>query len=288
MSLKEANKLHNSIVSVQSMHKLQSLELSLLKNTENLFWFLHRLPNLESLSLAFCHFKRIWGPASLIALEKIGVVVQLKELKLYSMLQLDEIGFEHDPLLQRIERLHIFRCVKITSLAPSLVSFCYLTHLEVSDCKRLKNLITSSTARSLVQLTTMKVDSCEMVVEIVEETEQEDGKEIEFKQLKALELVSLQNLTSFCSSEKCDFKFPLLENLVVNDCPQMTYFTKVQSAPNLQKVHVVADEKDKWYWEGDLNGTIHKIFTDQVHIRLFINHRRLASSVFHFNGNLHK
>ena len=52
----------------------------------------------------------------------------------------------------------------------------------------------------------------------------------------------------------------------------MTKFSNVQSAPNLQKVHVVVGEKDKWYWEGDLNVTLQKIVTDQVCIRVFINH----------------
>ncbi|KAG4925494.1 hypothetical protein JHK87_051055 [Glycine soja] len=110
----------------------------------------------------------------------------------------------------------------------------------------------------------MKVFLCEMIVEIVAENEEEKVQEIEFRQLKSLELVSLKNLTSFCSSEKCDFKFPLLESLVVSECPQMKKFSRVQSAPNLKKVHVVAGEKDKWYWEGDLNGTLQKHFTDQV------------------------
>lgn len=279
MSLKEVKGLQKYNVSVQRMHKLQSLVLYGLNSTETLFWFLHRLPNLESLTLASCLFKKIWPPTSLLAHEKIGVVVQLKELLLDHLLHLEEIGFEHDPLLQRVERIIIFGCLKLTSLAPSSVSFSYLTHLEVFKCIRLKNLMTSSTAKSLVQLTTMRVSFCQMVVEIVVENEEEEGQEIEFKQLKTVELGSLQSLTSFCSSKKCGFKFPLLENLVVRECPLMTNFSKVQSAPNLRKVYV-AGEKDRWYWEGDLDGTVQKIFTDEVHIRFFINLHRFASSIF--------
>ncbi|KAG4923036.1 hypothetical protein JHK86_051849 [Glycine max] len=267
ISLKEAEWLQKYIVSVHRMHKLQRLVLYGLKNTEILFWFLHRLPNLKSLTLGSCQLKSIWAPASLISRDKIGVVMQLKELELKSLLSLEEIGFEHHPLLQRIERLVISRCMKLTNLASSIVSYNYITHLEVRNCRSLRNLMTSSTAKSLVQLTTMKVFLCEMIVEIVAENEEEKVQEIEFRQLKSLELVSLKNLTSFCSSEKCDFKFPLLESLVVSECPQMKKFARVQSAPNLKKVHVVAGEKDKWYWEGDLNGTLQKHFTDQVRIR---------------------
>ena len=69
-------------------------------------------------------------------------------------------------------------------------------------------------------------------------------------------------------TSNCDFKFPSLESLVVTECPQMKKFSKVQRAPNLKKVHVVyiAGEKDKWYWEGDLNDTLQKHFTHQVRI----------------------
>ncbi|KAG4403275.1 hypothetical protein AAZX31_01G066400 [Glycine max] len=275
MSLKEVEWLQKYIVSAHIMHNLQTLTLGQLKNTEILFWFLHRLPNLQTLTLEFCHFKRIWVPASLISCEKIGVVMQLKELELYNLIYLEEIGFEHDPLLQRLERLVICECIKLTNLMSSSVSFYYLTHLQVDHCRLMRNLMTSSTAKSMVQLTTMKVSFYEMIVEIIAENEEENVQEIEFRQLKSLELVSLQNLTSSCNFEKCDLKFLLLENLVVRECSQMTKFSNVQSAPNLQKVHVVVGEKDKWYWEGDLNVTLQKIVTDQVpfnyskHMRLF-------------------
>ncbi|KAG5059759.1 hypothetical protein JHK87_000788 [Glycine soja] len=263
MSLKEVEWLQKYIVSAHIMHNLQTLTLGQLKNTEILFWFLHRLPNLQTLTLEFCHFKRIWVPASLISCEKIGVVMQLKELELYNLIYLEEIGFEHDPLLQRLERLVICECIKLTNLMSSSVSFYYLTHLQVDHCRLMRNLMTSSTAKSMVQLTTMKVSFYEMIVEIIAENEEENVQEIEFRQLKSLELVSLQNLTSSCNFEKCDLKFLLLENLVVRECSQMTKFSNVQSAPNLQKVHVVVGEKDKWYWEGDLNVTLQKIVTDQ-------------------------
>ncbi|XP_028213984.1 uncharacterized protein LOC114396282 isoform X2 [Glycine soja] len=275
ISLKEAEWLQKYIVSVHRMHKLQRLVLNGLENTEIPFWFLHRLPNLKSLTLGSCQLKSIWAPASLISRDKIGVVMQLKELELKSLLSLEEIGLEHDPLLQRIERLVISRCMKLTNLASSIASYNYITHLEVRNCRSLRNLMTSSTAKSLVQLTTMKVFLCEMIVEIVAENGEEKVQEIEFRQLKSLELVSLKNLTSFSSSEKCDFKFPLLESLVVSECPQMKKFSKVQSAPNLKKVHVVAGEKDKWYWEGDLNDTLQKHFTHQVSFK-YSKHKRLV------------
>ncbi|XP_022635883.1 probable disease resistance protein At5g63020 [Vigna radiata var. radiata] len=263
VSLKEAEWLQKYIVNAYRMHKLEELALYRLKNNKILFWFLHRLPNLKSLILELCHMKRIWTPERLSSCEKIGGIVQLKELELYNMWSLEEIGFEHDVLLQRVERLIIFGCKKLRNLASSLVSFSYLTSIEVVNCM-MKNLMTLSTAKSLVQLTTMKVISCPLIAEIAAENEEEKVQEVEFKQLKSLELVSLQNLTSFSSVEKCDLKFPLLEKLVVSGCPQMTKLSEVQSSPKLQKVHVEEGDKDKWYWEGDLNATLQTHFTNQV------------------------
>nr|AER13169.1 Rpp4C3 [Phaseolus vulgaris] len=260
ISWKEAEWLQLYIVSVHRMHRLKSLVLSGLKNTEIVFWLLNRLPNLESLTLMNCLVKEFWASTNPVTDAKIGVVVQLKELMFNNVWFLQNIGFKHCPLLQRVERLVVSGCGKLKSLMPHMASFSYLTYLEVTDCLGLLNLMTSSTAKSLVQLVTLKVSFCESMEIIVQ---QEEQQVIEFRQLKAIELVSLESLTCFCSSKKC-LKFPSLENLLVTDCPKMKTFCEKQSAPSLRKVHVAAGEKDTWYWEGNLNATLRKISTGQV------------------------
>ncbi|KAK7374191.1 hypothetical protein VNO80_07618 [Phaseolus coccineus] len=262
ISWKEAEWLQSYIVSVHRMHKLKSLLLSGLKNTEIVFWLLNRLPNLESLTLMNCLVKEFWASTNPVTDAKIGVVVQLKELMFKNVWFLQNIGFKHCPLLQRVERLVVSGCLKLESIMPPMVSFSYLTYLEVTDCLGLLNLMTSSTAKSLVQLVTLKVSLCESMKRIVKQ--EEETQVIEFRQLKAIELVSLKSLTCFCNSEKCDLKIPSLENLLVTDCPKMKTFCKKQSAPSLRKIHVAAGEKDIWYWEGDLNATLQKISTGQV------------------------
>jgi len=264
-SLKEAEWLQKYIVNVHIMHKLEGLSLYGLKNNQILFWFLHRLPNLKRLKLGLSNLKRIWTPQSLISREKIGVVMQLKELELKCIWPLEEIGFEHNVLLQRVECLIIQQCTKLRNLASSPISFSYLRYLEVTNCM-MRNLMTTSIAKTLVQLNTMKVISCPMIVEIVADNVEEKVEEIEFKQLKSLELVSLQNLISFSNVKNCDIKFPLLEKLIVSECFQMTKFCELQRTPKLQKIHVVVEEKEKWYWEGDLNTTLLKHF--KVHIKI--------------------
>ncbi|XP_068484978.1 uncharacterized protein [Phaseolus vulgaris] len=262
ISWKEAEWLQLYIVSVHRMHKLKSLVLSGLKNTEIVFWLLNRLPKLESLTLMNCLVKEFWASTNPVTDAKIGVVVQLKELMFNNVWFLQNIGFKHCPLLQRVERLVVSGCLKLKSLMPPMASFSSLTYLEVTDCLGLLNLMTSSTAKSLVQLVTLKVSLCESMKRIVKQDE--ETQVIEFRQLKVIELVSLESLTCFCSSKKCVLKIPSLENLLVTDCPEMKTFCKKQSAPSLRKIHVAAGENDTWYWEGDLNATLQKISTGQV------------------------
>ncbi|XP_028759123.1 uncharacterized protein LOC114718040 [Neltuma alba] len=181
------------------------------------------------------------------------------------------IGFENGAILQRVEKLCIVECYYSTTLIPSSLALTHLSYLEVSNCNRLRNVLTSSTAKTLVQLTMMKVSQCAMMEEIVtvEENEEVKEDEIVFGKLRSLELVSLRNLTSFCNSQcKLVFKFPLLEEVKVSDCLKLKKFSEKISSTNLEKVDIVEGEEEeegkKWYWEGDLNATIQKIFTDKV------------------------
>ncbi|XP_054780683.1 uncharacterized protein LOC129288212 isoform X2 [Prosopis cineraria] len=89
--------------------------------------------------------------------------------------------------------------------------------------------------------------------------------------------MSLRNLTSFCNSQNnVAFIFPCLEKVIVSNCLKLEKFSeKIVSTPNLEKVNIVeVEEGDEWYWEGDLNATIQKIFSDMVlfascqHLRL--------------------
>ncbi|KEH26494.1 NBS-LRR type disease resistance protein [Medicago truncatula] len=55
----------------------------------------------------------------------------------------------------------------LIKLVPSSVTFSYMTYLEVSYCNGSKNLITHSTAKSLVKLRTMKIQMCNWLEDIV-------------------------------------------------------------------------------------------------------------------------
>ncbi|MED6217388.1 hypothetical protein PIB30_017234 [Stylosanthes scabra] len=263
---------HTNLSTRYRRDKLEVLRLSKLENTDILYRFLNRNPNLKSLWLEDCSFSRLVEPKSSsfsVGIEKIGVVPKLKTLKLTNLPSIDDIGFEEDAILQRIESLILENCPSLVSLVPSKESACFafLTNLEVVDCSSMRYLMPPSTAKSLVQLVTMKVINCESMEEIVSDHhqggEEEVGGNIVFKQMKYLELVCLNNLISFCSSSSCSFEFPSLEKFVVSACPKMEKFSEkdIKTTPTImQKVYVARDEEKRLCWNGDIPATIRHIY----------------------------
>jgi hypothetical protein len=194
--------------------------------------------------------------------QKTGVVPNLKSLKLIDLPNLENIGFERGAFIKKIEFLILKNCPSLVKLIPSSLSDTLLTHLEVVNCNGLKTLMPLSSAKSMGKLKTMKIIKCESLQEIVENVD-ENGKVV-FKQLKALELVSLNSLKGFCSSKTCVFVFPSLEKLLVSACPKMESFCEVKITPLLQKIHVVPENENRWCWKYNLNATIQYIFKEKV------------------------
>jgi hypothetical protein len=69
----------------------------------------------------------------------------------------------------------------------------------------------------------MKIKMCDLLEDVVNGKEDEMNK-IVFYSLKSLELNSLPRLNVFCSSS-CPIMFPLLEVVVVKECPRMEHFS---------------------------------------------------------------
>ncbi|GAY62726.1 hypothetical protein CUMW_220130 [Citrus unshiu] len=149
-------------------------------------------------------------------------------------------------------------CDHLVNLVPSSTSFQNLTNLVVSCCERLKIVLTSSIAKTLVRLRFMKIESCDRITEIVLADDVVAKDEvITFRELKELKLLDLKSLTSFCSGN-CAFKFPSLERLMLDDCPDMKIFSEGKlSTPKLHKVQRRGEAC--WAWKDDLNTTIKKV-----------------------------
>ncbi|XP_024627760.1 uncharacterized protein [Medicago truncatula] len=271
------------------MDCIKELSLRYLRGVELLYWFLDRMPNLENLNLFSGNLHEGLVPSGNIGpQERLGTVLQLKTLTLW-LSTIKDLGFDRDPLLQRLEHLLLLDCHSLVTLAPSSLSLTHLTYLEVNSCRGLMNLMAISTAKSMVQLAKMKVIECKMQEIVTNEGNEEDRMiEVVFSKLVYLELVGLHYLTSFCSYKNCEFKFPSLEILVVRECVRMETFTVGQTtAPKLQNIHVIeGEEEEKQYWEGDLNTTIQKKFKDKISFKYMerlnlINYHDLLEQVWH-------
>ncbi|KAL1368277.1 hypothetical protein AAHE18_02G110100 [Arachis hypogaea] len=248
--------------SMYSQHQYDKLELLRViqfetEGTTFPYWFLENTQNLETLIVEWSSFVEIFHDQSIASEEgQVTISTRLRNLTLNELHDLRHIckeGFQIDPVLQHLEQIDVAQCSSLANLVPSSVTFTCLTHLEVVNCNGMINLITCSTAKSLVKLTTMKIESCNFLQDILNANENEEDKEIAFSSLETLELVSLPRLRRFCSC-KCSLLFPLLENVFVEGCHRMEVFSIGDTRPpNLQKVQIE-----------DLNGTINKMFEDKV------------------------
>ncbi|XP_045824892.1 uncharacterized protein LOC123917265 [Trifolium pratense] len=168
----------------------------------------------------------------------------------------DQISFL---MLYELENLkHIWQ----EDLVPSSSTcFTNLTFLKVDNCKELTYLITSSTAKSLVQLTTLKIMNCEKMLDVVKQIDEEKAEEnIIFENLEYLELSSLPSFRSFCYGKQT-FIFPSFIYFIVKGCPRMKIFSSgVTVAPYLTKIEL---EEGEMRWKGDLNTTIEQLFIEK-------------------------
>ncbi|WJX81759.1 hypothetical protein P8452_64603 [Trifolium repens] len=246
-------------------NKLTFLGLADYKKEEATFpyWFLQNARSLEELVVSWSSFKKIFEDETLVGMK---IQTRLKKLKLYQLPKLQHICEEGSlihPYLEVLEHLTIQYCPSLTNLLPSSIAFSHLTYLRITNCNKLVNLISSSTAQSLVKLTTLKVEDCDSLQEIIMG---KDDVDIAFVSLEILILKGLPSLNNFCSS-KCCLKFPLLEKVVVSNCPLMDIFSEGNtSTPSLRKVRI-EENSEEWTWNGNLNDTIKKMFEDKVALR---------------------
>ena len=195
--------------------------------------------------------------------------------------ELKQIFKQESTNTNNLEKLEIVECDNLTNLVPSSTSFQNLTTLTVCGCRGMINVLTSSTARSLVRLRQMMIYSCVMITEIVADEDDEGDNyaaknEIVFSELKELLLWNLESLTSFsCSGNNCAFKFPSLETLVVEDCPNMNIFSRGElSTPKLHQVQLKRwDDEECWTLDRDLNTTIRYLYLKKRYV--FIHYEML-------------
>ncbi|KAK8637628.1 hypothetical protein V6N13_136102 [Hibiscus sabdariffa] len=230
------------------------------------FGFIQNFTNLDKLYVGCCKFRELFPSERLVGDPKkpLGTLSRVRTLKLFLLSNLRHIwkpNSKPDLIPPYLESLLVSHCSKLVSLAPSSSSFSNLISLDVWHCHGVEHIISSSTAKTLVQLTKMSIRECRGVTEIVENDEEKAGEtleEIVFSKLVVLELNTLHSLLYF-SSGSYALKLPSLEEITVIQCPDLITFHggKELSTPKLNKVWLT-EEMDRSCWEGDLNATVSK------------------------------
>ncbi|XP_031377503.1 uncharacterized protein LOC116192936 [Punica granatum] len=174
-----------------------------------------------------------------------------------------------------LRRLKLVRCPELFNIwKGDGFTFQNLTCLQVSECHRLKALLTVSTAKSLPQLAKISAVRCDALTEIVacgESSDSDVQEEIAFSRLEVLELDCLTSIKHFCSGSH-GLKLPWLTKLTMVGCPVMKIFCQGDiSTPKLQDIEVRRVQRDGSRESGysyklysDLNTTMKKLFAEKI------------------------
>ncbi|GKV25956.1 hypothetical protein SLEP1_g35329 [Rubroshorea leprosula] len=231
--------------------------------------FLKRFCRLENLIVSYCNFKELFPSKGEVEEQEkhieIETLSRIKTLNLKCLPYLRHIWSHDSPsVLQNLKTLDIFKCDSLIILSTSISSFQNLTTLNVTSCKGMINVVSVSTAQSLVQLESITVESCHMLTKIVgsERDGMQDYIMITFAKLKFLTLQQLPRLESFCS-ENFTFKFPRLRWVTVKQCPKLKIFSEGElDTPLLWGV--IIKEEDKYRSKDDLNTIIQRTYMEEV------------------------
>ncbi|KAL6323791.1 hypothetical protein AAG906_002259 [Vitis piasezkii] len=227
-------------------------------------FMLQILHNLEVLNVRGCSsVKEVFQLEGLDDENQAKRLGRLREIWLCDLPELTHLWKENSKPgldLLSLESLEVRNCDSLINLVPSSASFQNLATLDVQSCGSLRSLISPSVAKSLVKLKTLKIGGSHMMEEVVANEGGEAADEIAFCKLQHMALKCLANLTSF-SSGGYIFSFPSLEHMVLKKCPKMKIFSPgLVTTPRLKRMKVGDDE---WYWQDDLNTTIHNLFINK-------------------------
>ncbi|XP_057745253.1 uncharacterized protein LOC130963123 [Arachis stenosperma] len=261
---KDAMMMINGHMKEAKFSKVEILRMQCLHDTQLICWndLLEIFPNVVTLQVRQSSMQILF-PIEETTHCSTRIAQQVRKLWLYEMEHLEHIWHEEflsDQLApQNLESLKVAACPNMVSVVSYSVSFQSLKVLVVENCKGMTHLITSSVAKSLMQLEKLIVRNCEMIKDVVNVDEEEAEEDIIFENLEYLELSTLISLRSFCYGKHA-LIFPSLIWFIVKACPQMEVFSPGSIiAPFLRTVEV---ENKRKRWKGDLNTTIEQLFKE--------------------------
>ncbi|KAK9275448.1 hypothetical protein L1049_022714 [Liquidambar formosana] len=247
-----------SLCELRKMHVRKCSKLSIVVPSDSLQGF----GNLEELTVQDCD--------SLVQVFEVeGLKVEERDIELLSKLK-------HLVLEDLHELKHI-----LTREPKGILFFQNLRVLRVQNCKSLRNLFSTSTAKSVEQLQELVIINCEMMEEIVikgENDEEYKTDKITIPQLKSLRLSHLPNLTCFYQGLYA-FELPSLEHVTIRGCHKMKTFSfGFLSTPKLEKVVGLVS----LLRTGDLNNATKAFAKEALELRELRNWETIA---FYDDGN---
>ncbi|KAK1568013.1 hypothetical protein Q3G72_019400 [Acer saccharum] len=140
-----------------------------------------------------------------------------------------------------------------------------LRFILTKSCTQLKTLFAPSIIESLVQLRTLKVQSCTTMKEVIADEEGEGAakkKRVVFPNLYEIHLEKLDSLICFCPVMYTTLEFPALEILRIDECPKMKMFGYGdQITPKLKEV--LQGTKAEKLRFGSLYLTVQQLFKEE-------------------------
>ncbi|XP_058737795.1 uncharacterized protein LOC131609967 [Vicia villosa] len=155
-----------------------------------------------------------------------------------------------------------------------------LTSLLIETCNKISILFSQSSLNNLEQLEKLEVRNCQNMQEIVSQEKIEvTSNKIVLGKLKHLILLKLPNLKAFCLSSY-NFFFPSLQNVVIEDCPNVDVFSQgFSNTPKLEKVTMeIGSLHIDYMHKRDINSTIRGF-------KEFVESLGSNMSVVHYEGD---
>ncbi|XP_052177689.1 probable disease resistance protein At4g27220 isoform X2 [Diospyros lotus] len=179
--------------------------------------------------------------------------------------------------------LHLSDLPELVSLwnknLREIKGFRSLTIIAIMKCPQMKSLLTHSMVMTLQHLEMLRVESCEMMEEIIIIDENNlnivgEGKatwQIEFPKLECLCLYNLPNLKYFCNDERASFSFSSLCEVKVRNCPKMKTFASGQICLPPKMIRALVDYEDKRQYEEVEITNLNAFLEDRNHMAKIIH-----------------
>ncbi|OIT34596.1 putative disease resistance protein [Nicotiana attenuata] len=161
--------------------------------------------------------------------------------------------FDEKVSCPNLEDLRLYVVNSITTLCSHQLSTGYFSKLEILVvlwCKNLRNLMSPSVARGLLNLRMLEIEACPSMEEVITQDEpgEEMTKESLFPRLEKLQLDHVQKLRHFFLTEHA-LEFQLLREVKIYICPKMeTFVLESVSCPFLEELEVIGADSITALW----------------------------------------